>query len=468
MILGNVALVGRPNVGKSTLFNRLVGSRKSIVSNKRGVTRDFLMEKVGLRKEQDESCLLFDTGGYETDDVNFQPFSKNLVWQQTEQAIQKADLVVFMLDAKEGLQPFDKDILNYLIKLKKPIIPVINKVDGLEKETLTWEFFELRINDFLTLSAAHSRGIQTLRDKIAEELTHIKNTKSSYKFCEEAKKLALIGRPNAGKSSILNRLLGEERSLVSELAGTTRDRVDGYFTYNKEDYLIIDTAGIRRRTKVKEDLEKASVIKSIQSIEEADLVLFVFDATEEITDQDIRLINLAVNRYKPVLLVVNKWDLIEDKDSKTLDNYKLRLQELILKDRSYLPIHFVSCKLNLRIHKIMPLVEKLIAQTNKRVKTSEVNSLIQALVHKHSPRIIKGLSKRVKFYYATQIETCPPTFVVKCNVAKELQESYKKYIQRSLKKELGFQEVPIKVLYEGKKDGAKDEREDPKKFSSEA
>jgi GTP-binding protein len=460
MILGNVALVGRPNVGKSTLFNRLVGSKKSIVSDKKGVTRDFLMEKINLRKDHDESCLLFDTGGYETDDVNFQPFSKNLVWQQTEHAIEKADLVVFMLDAKEGLQPFDRDILNYLLKLNKPILPVINKVDGIEKESLTWEFFELRINNFLTISAAHSRGIQTLRDKIAEELDLLKATKSSYKFCETAKKLALIGRPNAGKSSILNRLLGEERSLVSDIAGTTRDRVDGYFTYNKEDYLIIDTAGIRRRTKIKEDLEKASVIKSIESIEDADMILFIFDATEEITDQDIRLINLAVNRYKPVLLVVNKWDLIADKNSKTLDHYKKRLQEFVLKDRSYLPIHFVSCKLNLRIHNIMPFVEKLLAQTSKRVKTSEVNTLIQTLVHKHSPRIIKGLSKRVKFYYATQIETNPPTFVIKCNVAKELQESYKKYIMHSIKDELGFAQIPIKVLYEAKKEGAKERKEE--------
>lgn len=448
MQTGNVVIVGRPNVGKSTLFNKLTGSKKSIVSNKKGVTRDFLTEKVTL-DETGKSCFLFDTGGYETDDINFQPFSKNLVWKQTEQAIDKADLVVFLLDGKEGLQAFDKDILDYLMKKEKPIIPVINKIDGLEKETLTWEFYELRVDSFLKTSAAHSRGLKLLKEKISSELDTLK-LKKNHKFNDEAKKLALIGRPNAGKSSILNRLLGEERSLVSHVAGTTRDSVDGYFTYNKEDYLIIDTAGIRRRTKIKENLEKASVIKSIQSIENADLVLFVLDATEEITDQDIRLINLAVNRYKPTLLIVNKWDLIEDKDSKTLQKYKLKLQETILKDRSYLPLHFISCKKNLRVHNIMPLVEKLMAQTAKKAKTSQLNEVIQELVHKHSPRIIKHLSKRTKFYYAAQISTCPPTIVIKCNVAKELQESYKKYIMRSLKKELGFLDIPIKIIYEGK------------------
>ena len=455
-LLGNVALIGRPNVGKSTLFNKLVGSRKSIVSNKRGVTRDFLAERMTI-KDTDKACLLFDTGGYETDEINFQPFSKNLVWQQTEHAIEKSDLVVFMLDAKEGLQPFDEDILNYLIKKEKKILCVINKVDGKEKETLTWDFYSLRIDSFISVSAAHSRGLLNLKEKIFEELESLQvKKKTNCKYYEGVKKLALIGRPNAGKSSILNRLLGEERALVSPLAGTTRDRIDGYFTYNQKDYQIIDTAGIRRRTKVKEHLEKASVIKSIESIEEADLVVFVFDATEEITDQDIRLINLAVNRYKPTLLIVNKWDLIENKETNTLKFYKRRLEELILKDRSYLPIHFVSCKLNLRIHKIMPLVEEFLEQTAKRAKTSEVNELIQRLVHKHSPRIIKSLSKRTKFYYATQIKNCPPTFVIKCNVAKELQTSYKKYILRSFKEELGFADVPIKIIYEGKEKKEKD------------
>ena len=460
MILGTVALVGRPNVGKSTLFNKLVGAKKSIVSNRKGVTRDFLMERMSL-SEEDENCLLFDTGGYETDEVNFQPFSKNLVWQQTELAIDKADLVVFMLDAKEGLQPFDKDILNYLIKKEKPILCAINKVDGKEKETLTWDFYELRINDFISISAAHSRGLKGLKDKILDKLKTIQAAKSSYKFSddENAKKLALIGKPNAGKSSILNRLLGEERALVSSVAGTTRDSIDGYFTYNKNDYIVIDTAGIRRRTKVKENLEKASVIKSIESIEEADLVLFIFDAMEEITDQDIRLINLAVRRCKPILLVVNKWDLIENKSTNTIRDYKRRLEELVLKDRGYLPLHFISCKENLRVHKIMPFVENLLAQTGKRVKTSEVNELVQQIVHKHSPRIMKGLSKRTKFYYATQIKTCPPTFVIKCNVAKELQESYKKYIMRSFKKTLGFEEIPIKIIYEGKDDEKKKKME---------
>ena len=447
MIRGNVAIVGRPNVGKSTLFNKLTGSRKSIISDKNGVTRDFLVEI--LRLEEGKECLLYDTGGYETKDINFQPFSDNLVWQQTKYAIEKADVVIFLLDGKAGLQPFDKDLLNYLLKEQKPLIPVINKIDGIEKESLTWEFCELRVDSFLKISAAHKRGLLPLREAINDKLDSLP-LKSKAVDEKKADKLALIGRPNAGKSSILNRILGEPRALVSEISGTTRDSVDSFFAYNNKDYKLIDTAGIRRRTKIKEDLEKASIIKSIENIEQADLVLFILDATEQITDQDIRLINLAVRRYKPILLVVNKWDLIENKGNNTQQKYKEDLKFSILKDLSYLPIHFISCKHNLRVHKIMPYVEKLLEQTQKKVKTAALNEFLQETVKNHSPRIMKHLSKRTKFYYAAQIRTSPPTIVIKCNVAKDLQSSYKKYLMRSIKKEVGLEEIPIKIIYEGK------------------
>ena len=292
---------------------------------------------------------------------------------------------------------------------------------------MSWEFCELRIDNFLKISAAHNRGLRELKEVLLEKLEALP-LKSEKVENAEAKSLALIGRPNAGKSSVLNRLLGEERALVSEISGTTRDSVDSFFNFNSKRYRLIDTAGIRRRTKIKEDLEKASIIKSIENIDRADLVLFVIDATEQITDQDIRLINLAVRRYKPVLIVVNKWDLIEDKDSNTQQKYKEDLKYSILKDLAYLPIHFISCKHNLRVHKIMPYVEKLLEQAATKVKTSELNDLLQEIVRTHSPRVIRQFSKRTKFYYAAQIKTCPPTIVIKCNVAKELQESYKKYL----------------------------------------
>ena len=460
MIRGNIVIVGRPNVGKSTLFNKLTGSKKSIVSNKSGVTRDFLIEILSLDKAEDKECLLYDTGGYETKDVNFQPFADNLVWKQTKHAVDKADVVLFLLDGKAGLQPFDKDLLNYLLKQNKPIVPVINKIDGKEKESLSWEFCELRIDNFLKISAAHNRGLRELKEVLLEKLEALP-LKSEKIENAEAKSLALIGRPNAGKSSVLNRLLGEERALVSEISGTTRDSVDSFFNFNSKRYRLIDTAGIRRRTKIKEDLEKASIIKSIENIDRADLVLFVIDATEQITDQDIRLINLAVRRYKPVLIVVNKWDLIEDKDSNTQQKYKEDLKYSILKDLAYLPIHFISCKHNLRVHKIMPYVEKLLEQAATKVKTSELNDLLQEIVRTHSPRVIRQFSKRTKFYYAAQIKTCPPTIVIKCNVAKELQESYKKYLMRSIKQKMGLAEVPVKIIYEGK-DQTKDKDQEKK------
>ena len=459
MLLGNVAIVGRPNVGKSTLYNAITNAKvTSITSNFKGVTRDFLCSYVKqLSEGVEKEFFLFDTGGYETKEMYFQPFSKNLVWKQTQLAIAKADVVVLMFDATEGVHVYDKDLVQYLRKEKKKVIYVVNKIDGIEKEYLAWNFYKLGIKKIFPISSAHKRGLSPLKESICEALSAAYTNSAQYKKFDEKKcvKLSLIGRPNAGKSSILNRIIGEERSLVSDIAGTTRDSIDTYFKYDNNPYLLIDTAGIRRKTKINEFLEQESVFRSLQAINRSDVILYVIDAVEKLTDQDVRLINLALKRYKPVILIVNKWDLIKNKHNKSQEEYKSYLKTMILKDISYIPVHFISCLENKRVHNIMKLVQNIVEQNTKKAKTSVVNEVMTSLVSKHTPRVMRHLSKRTKFYYASQISTTPPTIIVKCNISDDIQESYKKYMQRVFKESLGFKDIPIRVIYKGKKSSEK-------------
>ena len=452
MIFGTVAIIGRPNVGKSTLFNRLTRSSASIVDDTPGVTRDRIYGTVQYDKKKPEGGFtLIDTGGFETDDFKFQPFSENLVWQQTEQAVAEADLIIFLLDGKHGLHQHDRLMLQKLANIDKQILFVVNKIDGLEQETLKWEFYGLGVEKLHGISAAHSKGLLDLLAEIKDHLARIPGARKQADLTEGTK-IALIGKPNAGKSSILNRLIGEDRSLVSPVAGTTRDSIDTSFTYNKKPYVLIDTAGIRRRTKVKEYLEVQSVVRSLRAIDRADVVVVIIDATEGITDQDARLINLAADRFKPMLLVVNKWDLVEDKNSQTAQNYVNNIREMYLKDLAYLPVHFTSCLENKRVHQIMSKVETLVAEGSRQVPTSKVNESLQSMVARHSPQIIKKYSKRLKFYYATQVRHKPPTIVVMCNVANEIQDSYKRYMLKCFRKDLAFEHVPVRMFLRGKKE----------------
>lgn len=461
-INGIVAIVGRPNVGKSTLFNRLTGSDDAIVDDRPGVTRDRIYGTVRMGSPEDgDDCgfMIVDTGGFEKDDFKFQPFAENLVWRQTEAAIQECDLVLLILDAKSGMHPHDKELVRYLDRMRKPYVVAVNKVDGMEQGQVLWDFFEIGLGDeTLKLSAAHNRGVGDLKETLVERLAQIPGVVAQ-KDSAGATRIAIVGRPNAGKSSIVNRLLGEERALVSEIAGTTRDALDTPMSYNGKPYVLVDTAGIRRKSRINERVEALSVMRSLRTIERADVVLLVLDAQEGLTEQDMRLADLATERSKPIAIVMNKWDLIPEKTSNTPKEWEEAVHRT-LKSMAYAPVVFVSCLENQRIHKLMALVERLAGTAKKRVGTTAVNQALRTMVQAHTPALIKGKTKRVKFYFATQVSVSPPTVVVFCNVAKEVHESYIRYMTNRFREMLGFDEIPIRVIFRSKEEvRARDVRE---------
>ncbi|MFK7872725.1 MAG: ribosome biogenesis GTPase Der [Oligoflexales bacterium] len=449
MIRGIVALVGRPNVGKSTLFNRLTGQNQSIIRDQPGVTRDCLYGVARYEKDGRDGFTIVDTGGLEGPQDMFQPFEGGVVWRHTMNAVLDADLVVLMLDGREGIHPRDHDLVREVQKTGRPMICVVNKIDGIEHQGALWEFHALGLGEeeLHPLCAKHSRGIGTLRYMVQDRLENISSLKVQADH-PDAPRIALLGKPNVGKSSILNRLLGTERSVVSPVAGTTRDQVDSTLFFHKKPYVIVDTAGVRRRTKIHDELESASVIRSLRGIQRADCVVTVIDAVDGMADQDVRLVNMAIHQFKPVLVVVNKWDLIE-KDHSTAKQYTENLR-CKFKDLNYLPVLFVSAKENLRVPKIMDQVVHLLEESAKRAPTSRVNEALQMLLKKHSPHLVRQKHARMKFYYATQVRCSPPTFVVKCNFPNALSESYQRYMWRGLRRELGFESVPVSLLFRGR------------------
>jgi GTP-binding protein len=455
MLSGIIAIIGRPNVGKSTLFNRLTKTDQAIIDDRPGVTRDRIYGNVSCVLDEDQSYIAVDTGGFETKDHYFQPFKDNIVWQQTQQAIAEADVVLMVFDGKAGLHPHDKELMQMATRLDKPVVYLVNKVDGKEQLSQTFEFYELGIENLLSCSAAHNRGIWEVSEALENQLKQVcKPSKENRN--EQTTKLALIGRPNAGKSSILNRICGEERSLVSDVAGTTRDAINANVNFNQRTYEILDTAGIRRKTKISDKVESLSVVRSLRAIEDADVVVLVITADEGISDQDARLASLAINRCKPLLIVVNKWDLYPDKSTNSAKEFELDLK-LKLADTAYVPVLFTSCTKNQRVSKILQKAEELALNYHKRASTAKVNEVIQKAVREHTPALMRTTNKKVKFYFATQVKTAPPTFVIKCNVADQIQESYKRYLQKRLRRDLGFQQIPLKILYRGKDEERKED-----------
>lgn len=449
MISGIVTIVGRPNVGKSTLFNALTRSRDALVDDQPGVTRDRIYGRVEYADSEDKKFWLVDTGGFETKGAYYQPFGENIVWQQTEQAIEEADLIVLLLDSKEGLHPHDRHLAQFLRSKGKKTIYVVNKVDTPAHEMNSNEFYELGGEELLAISAAHQRNVGVLREKISDALNALTYLAERRSAGEDATAIALVGRPNVGKSSILNRLVGESRSLVSEIAGTTRDVVDTPMTYNQQPYVIIDTAGIRKKSKVHAKIEVLSVLKSLRAIENSDIVVLVVDAMEGFGEQEARLASTAVGQLKALLIVVNKWDLVPEKESNTSRDMADAIRDRI-KTLSYVPVIFISCLENQRVFKIFEEVEKLRVSYAKRVSTSELNRALETVVAEHTPALIRNHSKRVKFYYATQVLTKPPTIVVKCNLAEEIQESYKRYMMNRFREILGFEQTPMRLIFRGK------------------
>lgn len=431
-----VAIVGRPNVGKSTLFNRLLGHRRAIVDDMPGVTRD---RNYAVINRFEKPFILIDTGGFEpvTEDRLLQQMR-----EQSRLAMEEADVIIFLMDARSGLTPADVEVAEMLRRVTKPVFYVVNKVDGEKLENESAEFYSLGVDRLHTISAEHNRGVIDLMEELLEVFPPADTSVSD----EEITRIAVVGRPNVGKSSLVNRLLGFERVVANPTAGTTRDSVDTLFACNKKSYLLIDTAGIRRKGKTTEKLEKYSVVDSLRSIERADVVLVVLDAEEGVTEQDERIAGYVHEAGKGCVFVINKWDALE-KDNSTLGVYVDKVRTGF-KYLAYAPIVFVSAKTGQRIGKIMTTVDDVMGQYVHRVTTSELNRVFSEATDAHHAPLAHG--RRVKFYFATQVGTRPPSFVIFTNQPESIHFSYERYLVNRFREAFGFDGVPIRLIFRGR------------------
>lgn len=432
-----VAIVGRPNVGKSTLFNRFVGERISIVEDEPNITRDRLY---GEASWLDREFLVVDTGGIELYSTDV--FKKEVL-AQVQLAIDEADVILFLVDARSGLTGEDKEIANILRKSSKEVILVLNKVDDFKsKQPEFWEFYELGLGEPVPVSAEHGKNVGDLLDKVCKLLPESEEDV----YAEGVIKLSVIGRPNVGKSSLVNRILGEERVIVSEIPGTTRDAIDIFFTRGDQEFVIIDTAGIRKKKKVKMPVERYSVIRALKAVERSDVCLIIIDATEGVTEQDKKIAGFAHEQGKGMVIVVNKWDLIT-KDSRTMDRFKEKiLYELKFID--YSPITFVSAKTGQRVMEILDIVEFVVEEHTKRVKTGTLNAVIEEALMVNQPPARKG--KRLKIYYCTQVGVKPPSFVFFVNDPQLVHFSYRRYLENVLRGAFNFSGTPIWLNFRNK------------------
>ena len=428
-----VAIVGKPNVGKSTFFNYIIGQRISIVEDTPGVTRDRVYGETTWR---DREFTLVDTAGIEEES---QDIIVNQMRKQAEIAINIADVILFLTDLKQGVTAADKDIALMLKKSKKKIILVCNKADNFGKESDDiYEFYNLGIGEPMPISAANAKGIGDVLDKVYEALPKQKEKDDD----DEIIKVAVIGKPNVGKSSLINRILGEERLIVSNIAGTTRDAIDSYFENEFGKYKFIDTAGIRKKSKIKESIEKFSIMRTLLAIERSDVCLMMIDATEGVTDQDAKIAGEAHEAGKGIILVVNKWDEI-DKDTNTIEKFKKDIYNK-LAYLNYAPIIFISAKTGQRVSKLYELINNVASQNAIRVNTSMLNQVLNEAIAIVQPPTDKG--KRLKIFYITQPSTKPPTFVVFVNDKELFHFSYQRYLINQLRKEFGLQGTPVRLI----------------------
>ena len=431
-----IAIVGRPNVGKSTLFNRLVGRRKAMVDDMPGVTRDRNYAEV---KRFDVPFILVDTGGFEPET------SDKLLQQMREQsrfAMDEADLILFVMDARDGLTPADSEVVEMLRRINKPVFYIINKVDGDRQEAFAGDFYSLGIDRIHMVSAEHNRGIGDLMDEVLAAIPG----DSVEEVEEDITRIAVVGRPNVGKSTLVNRLLGFERVVANPTAGTTRDAVDTRFMANKKPYVLIDTAGIRRKGKTVEKVEKYSVMDALRSIERADVVLIVLSAEEGVTEQDSKIAGYAYEAGRGCIFVVNKWDTVE-KDNASMG----RFVEEIRRSFKYLPfapILFISATTGQRTGKVIAEVDLVMEQYSKRVSTSDLNKVFtQAIDENHAP-LDQG--RRVKFFFATQVGIKPPSFVIFTNRPEGIYFSYERYLMNRFREAFGFHGTPLKLIFRGR------------------
>ena len=428
-----VAIIGKPNVGKSTFFNYLVGSRISIVQDTPGVTRDRIYAETNWRGR---NFTLVDTGGIE-------PESEDIILSQMREqanlAISMANVIIFLTDIRQGVTAADREIALMLKKSKKPIVLVCNKADNFDKDRQeAYEFYNLGLGDPYPISATNAIGIGDVLDKIYDSFP----PKVEGEDDDDTIKVAVIGKPNVGKSSLINNILGENRAIVSNIAGTTRDAIDTEFENEKGKYVLIDTAGVRKKSKVKESIEKFSIMRTLLAIERADVCLMMIDATEGVTDQDAKIAGEAHEAGKGVIIVVNKWDAME-KETGTLEKYKKEVYER-LKYLSYEPIVFISAKTGQRVHKLFDLINHVAEQNNMRISTSMLNQVINEAIAIVQPPTDKG--KRLKIYYGTQGSTKPPTFVIFVNKKDLFHFSYERYLVNQIRKEFGLEGTPVRII----------------------
>ena len=434
-----VAIVGRPNVGKSTLFNALAGEKISIVEDTPGVTRDRIYADA---EWLNRSFTLIDTGGIE-------PESRDIILSQMREqaqiAIDTADVIIFITDVRQGLQDADSKVADMLRRSAKPVVLVVNKVDSFEKFMPdVYEFYNLGIGDPVPVSAASRLGLGDMLDKVAEHFPG----KAEDEEEDERPRIAIVGKPNVGKSSIINKLLGEQRVIVSDIAGTTRDAIDTEIIHDGKEYVFIDTAGLRRKNKIKEELERYSIIRTVTAVERADVVLVVIDAVEGVTEQDAKIAGIAHERGKGVIIVVNKWDAIE-KNDRTMREYENEVRR-ILSFVPYAEIMYVSAETGQRLRKLYDVIDMVIENQTLRVATGVLNEILMEAVAMQQPPSDKG--KRLKLYYITQVSVKPPTFVIFVNDKELMHFSYQRYLENKIREAFGFRGTSLRFFIRERKE----------------
>ncbi|MDO4522923.1 MAG: ribosome biogenesis GTPase Der [Eubacteriales bacterium] len=437
-----VAIVGRPNVGKSTLFNVLAGENISIVKDTPGVTRDRIYADV---EWLNYTFTLIDTGGIEPDSNDI---ILSQMREQAQIAIDTADVIIFIVDVRQGLVDSDSKVADMLRRSHKPVVLVVNKADSYEK-TLpdVYEFYNLGIGDPFSVSAATRQGIGDMLDEVVRHFPQEREEAEE----DDRPRIAVVGKPNVGKSSIINKLLGENRVIVSNIAGTTRDAIDTEVKWDGRDYVFIDTAGLRRKSKIKEELERYSIIRTVTAVERADVVVVVIDATEGVTEQDAKIAGIAHDRGKGILIVVNKWDAVT-KDDKTIYRYTTKVRET-LSFMPYAEILFVSAETGQRLPKLFEKIDMIIANQSMRVQTGVLNEIMSEAVALQQPPSDKG--KRLKLYYITQVSVKPPTFVIFVNDKELMHFSYTRYLENKIRDTFGFQGTSLKFIIRERKDKEK-------------
>lgn len=434
-----VAIVGRPNVGKSTLFNALAGKKISIVKDTPGVTRDRIHADIDWL---DHKFTMIDTGGIEPDSNDI---ILSQMREQAQIAIDTADVIIFMTDVKQELVDSDAKVADMLRRSHKPVILVVNKVDNFNKMMAdVYEFYNLGIGDPVPISASQRSGLGDMLDKVVSYFADLNLEQEE----DDRPRIAIVGKPNVGKSSIINKITGESRVIVSNIAGTTRDAIDTDVKWNGKDYVFIDTAGLRRKSKVKEEIEKYSIIRTVTAVERADVVIIVIDAVEGVTEQDAKIAGIAHENGKGIIIAVNKWDAIE-KNDKTVYEYTNKVRD-ILSFMPYAEIMFISAKTGQRLPKLFDMIDFVIANHAMRIETGVVNEIMAEAVALQQPPSDKG--KRLKLYYITQVSVKPPTFVIFVNDKQLMHFSYTRYIENKIREAFGFKGTPLRFIIRERKE----------------